>query len=121
MELNPPDVNVASTLYSAMAGTDADQQLPWSVLCRLLSAKGFAADTVAVVREGLAGGLEMDTDVAEAYIKALCATQQSVRGPSMTFGTLLLAWIAFGTCSMHRAASMHTHLALSIIVCSSSS
>lgn len=78
MELNPPDVTVAKTLYSAMAGTDTDQQLPWSVLCRLLSAKDFATDTIAVVREGLVRGLEMDSDVAEAYIKALCSTQQSV-------------------------------------------
>eukprot|EP00878_Enallax_costatus_P013885 GHUV01014520.1.p1 GENE.GHUV01014520.1~~GHUV01014520.1.p1 ORF type:complete len:322 (+),score=99.18 GHUV01014520.1:398-1363(+) len=78
MEASPPEVNVAKTLFSAMAGTDTDQQLPWSVLCRLLSAKGFAADTLAVVKDGLSGGLEMDADVAEAYIKALCETQQSV-------------------------------------------
>ncbi|KAF8065665.1 pentatricopeptide repeat-containing protein [Scenedesmus sp. PABB004] len=72
MELSPPEPGVAKSLYAALAGTGAPAQLPWAVLCRLLSAKGFAADAAAAVREGLAGGLALDADVAEAYVKALC-------------------------------------------------
>jgi hypothetical protein len=41
-------------------------------------AKGFAADAVAAVREGLEAGLQLDEDVGEAYIKALCDTEQPV-------------------------------------------
>lgn len=78
MEASPPDVSVAKTLYSGLSGTDTEPQLPWSTLCRLLSAKGFAADAVTAVREGLRAGLELDADVAEAYLKALCDTQQVV-------------------------------------------
>lgn len=78
MEASPPDTAVAQALYASVAGTDTDPQLPWITLCRLLSAKGFAAEAVAAVREGLRAGLEMDGDVAEAYVKALCDTQQLV-------------------------------------------
>jgi hypothetical protein len=80
MECNPPDVEIAKTLYSALSGTDTDAQLPWATLCRLLAAKGFAADAVAAVKAGLRVGLEMDGDVAEAYLKGLCDTQQLVSG-----------------------------------------
>lgn len=149
MESNPPDVDVAKTLYGAVSGTDTDPQLPWStlcryvlgevwphllsnmllslnggwvrlgcvcltglcpawnsdivawlgspvhlctvlrcvrygyvylLLCRLLASKGFAADAVSAVKEGLRAGREMDGDVAEAYLKGLCDTEQLVRG-----------------------------------------
>jgi hypothetical protein len=50
------------------------------LLCRLLASKGFAADAVSAVKEGLRAGREMDGDVAEAYLKGLCDTEQLVRG-----------------------------------------
>jgi hypothetical protein len=78
MELSPPDVAVAKALYGALPGTGSELQAPWAVLCRLLSAKDFAADAVAAVREGLEAGLLLDADVGEAYIKALCDTEQPV-------------------------------------------
>jgi hypothetical protein len=81
MELNPPDVAVAQALYGALPGTGTELQAPWAVLCRLLAAKGFAADAVAAVREGLGAGLQLDADVGEAYVKALCETEQAVREP----------------------------------------
>lgn len=95
MDLSPPDVAVAKALYGALAGTDTDAQPPWAVLCRLLAAKGFAHDAVAIVQEGLAAGLQLDPDVAEAYVKALCDTQQSVsrcKG-SCTLTTQLCCWV----------------------------
>ncbi|KAF6261647.1 hypothetical protein COO60DRAFT_743720 [Scenedesmus sp. NREL 46B-D3] len=77
MELSPPDVALAKALYGALPGTGSELQAPWAVLCRLLAAKGFAADAVAAVREGLEAGLLLDEDVAEAYIMALCDTEQA--------------------------------------------
>jgi hypothetical protein len=81
MDATPPDVDVAKTLYGAIAGTGTDPQLPWSTLCRLLAGKGFAADAVPAVREGLRAGLMLDADVAEAYVKGLAETQQLVSHP----------------------------------------
>jgi hypothetical protein len=78
MELTPPDVAVAKALYGSLPGTGSELQAPWGVLCRLLSAKGFAADAVTAVREGLEAGLQLDEDVGEAYTKALCDTEQAV-------------------------------------------
>lgn len=78
MDATPPDVDIAKTLYRAIAGTGTEPQLPWSTLCRLLAGKGFAADTVTIVREGLRAGLMLDADVAEAYVKGLAETQQLV-------------------------------------------
>jgi hypothetical protein len=80
MELTPPDVAVTKALYGALPGTGSELQAPWAVLCRLLSAKGFAVDAVAAVREGLEAGLQLDEDIGEAYIKALCDTEQPVSG-----------------------------------------
>eukprot|EP00775_Hariotina_reticulata_P005582 gene5582-5820_t len=76
LDATPPNVGVAEAVYSAMAGTDTDPQIPWAVLCRLLSSKGFATEAVAAVRQGLAAGLSVDADVAEAYVKALCQLQE---------------------------------------------
>lgn len=99
METNPPDVNIAKTLYGSLSGTDTDPQLPWSTLCRLLAAKGFGAEAVAAVKEGLRGGLEMDADVAEAYLKGLCDTEQLVSAG---------VWVAERvTCSGARQDGVH--------------
>lgn len=89
LEATPPDVAMAKALYGGLAGTDTDLQLPWSTLVRLLAAKGCAADAVAAVKEGLRAGLTMDADVAEAYVKALCDSGQSVSVCLGVFGRLL--------------------------------
>lgn len=66
---SPPSVCAAGT----------DRQLPWATLARLLAGKGFGAEAVATVREGLREGLVLDADVAAAYLKGLCDTGQLVR------------------------------------------
>lgn len=102
LESSPPDVAVAKTLYQALSGTDTDPQQPWAVLCRLLAAKGFASDAVAAVREGLRAGRVLDGDVAEAYVKALCDTQELVslvwqqRGGGSTWFTAARVATEFG-------------------------
>jgi hypothetical protein len=78
MQLDPPDADAAAALFTALGGTGVSAQLPWAVLCRMLSSRGFAARAVAVVREGLAAGLSLDADVAEAYVRSLCDMGQSV-------------------------------------------
>lgn len=92
MEASPPDVEVAKTLYGALAGTDTDPQLPWATLCRLLAGKGFGAEAVASVKEGLRAGREMDGDVAEAYLKGLCDTDQLVSMGSILWSEVAVEW-----------------------------
>lgn len=82
MESSPPDLEMAKTLYTIVLGTETDPQLPWATFCRLLAARGFAADAVATVRDGLKAGRVLDSSVAEAYLKGLCDTQQLVSGGS---------------------------------------
>lgn len=63
-----------------MCAAGTDRQLPWATLARLLAGKGFGAEAVAAVREGLREGLVLDADVAAAYLKGLCDTGQLVSG-----------------------------------------